>query len=187
MAPLLLSFLAAMLAEWGDKTQLLVAALATHFRRPAPIIAGVAVGASLNLAVAAVGGAILHDLLLPRALLLLLSLALLVAGAGMLVRPETPSRLSLLDRAGAFVSTAAGFFLSELGDKTQFTITALTAYHDAAILVFCGALAGILIVSSLTIVAGNRLTLPVRAVRIGSAVLFLGAGVVSGLNALRLF
>ena len=39
MDALLSAFVAAGLAEWGDKTQLLVVALAIRYRRPAPILA----------------------------------------------------------------------------------------------------------------------------------------------------
>jgi len=36
---LLTTFVAAFLAEWGDKTQLLVIALAARFQRPAAVLA----------------------------------------------------------------------------------------------------------------------------------------------------
>jgi putative Ca2+/H+ antiporter (TMEM165/GDT1 family) len=53
MDALFTSFLLAALGEWGDKTQLLALAFGLRFGRPAPVLAGVAVGALLNALLAA--------------------------------------------------------------------------------------------------------------------------------------
>src|SRR5579875_1970418 len=57
MEALLISFTTVALAEMGDRTQLLVLLLATRFRRPWPIVAGVACATLLSEAVAAALGA----------------------------------------------------------------------------------------------------------------------------------
>ena len=48
MEPVLISALVVALAEIGDKTQLLAIILATRFRRPLPIVAGILVATIAN-------------------------------------------------------------------------------------------------------------------------------------------
>ena len=57
MNALLISTLIVALAEMGDKTQLLAILLATRFKKPAPIIAGIFVATIANHAMAAGVGA----------------------------------------------------------------------------------------------------------------------------------
>ena len=57
MHALLISTLIVALAEMGDKTQLLAILLATRFKRPTPIIAGILVATLANHALAASVGA----------------------------------------------------------------------------------------------------------------------------------
>jgi putative Ca2+/H+ antiporter (TMEM165/GDT1 family) len=82
LEPLLTTFIAALLAEWGDKTQLLVVALAVRYRRPLPILAGIAVAALANSLIAATGGIVVNSLIILRATSLLVAVALIFAGVG---------------------------------------------------------------------------------------------------------
>ncbi|HEY0411779.1 MAG TPA: TMEM165/GDT1 family protein [Allosphingosinicella sp.] len=187
MEPLLTTFIAAALAEWGDKTQLLVAALGARYRRPAPILAGIAVAALANSALAAFGGTYIHGVITPRAVSLLVAMALLLAGGGGFFRSKTPD-MGAGWRVGPFLTTAACFFLLEFGDKTQFVTAALAAQFGALALAALGAAAGILASSVPAAVLGARFAaaIPLRGIRIAAGVLFLLAGLVIAVNALRL-
>jgi putative Ca2+/H+ antiporter (TMEM165/GDT1 family) len=180
------SFLAAALAEWGDKSQLLVVALAVRFRQPAPILAGVGVAALAHALIAAAGGVLIHDLVVARAASLLVAVALLFAGLNSLAGRQPPDLAGW--KAGAFVTAAASFFLLEFGDKTQFLTAALAAHFDSLVLAAIGATAGVLAASLPAALLGDRLAalVPLRAIRIGVAALFLLAGFIAGVNALGL-
>jgi putative Ca2+/H+ antiporter (TMEM165/GDT1 family) len=187
LEPLLTTFVAALLAEWGDKTQLLVAALGARYGRPLPVVAGALAGALANSLLAAFGGTLIHGLVTPRAVSLVVAMALVFAGAGALFRNKTPD-MGATWRVGPFLTTAGCFFLLEFGDKTQFVTAATAAQYDAFALAALGATAGIVIASVPAAALGARLaaSVPLRAIRLGSALIFLVAGLVVGLNALRL-
>ena len=71
------------------------------------------------------------------------------------------------------MTTAAAFFVAELGDKTMLATITLAATHHA-FGTWLGATLGIVSADALAILAGRQLGqwLPERAVRIGAAVLF---------------
>jgi putative Ca2+/H+ antiporter (TMEM165/GDT1 family) len=184
---LLPAFVAALLAEWGDKTQLLVMALATRFRRPGPILAGVALAALANALLAAFGGVLIHDFITARATALLVAVSLLSAGMLALMRPSPPS-IGMTWKTGAFLTSLGGFFLLEFGDKTQFLTFALAARYDSLGLTAAGATLGILAANVPAALLGNRLgaVVPVQPLRYAVAGLFLVTGFVIAVGALEL-
>jgi Ca2+/H+ antiporter, TMEM165/GDT1 family len=187
MDALLTTFIAALLAEWGDKTQLLVVALAARYARPGPVLAGVAVAAIANSLIAATGGVLVNDLIPLRAGTLLVAVALLFAGASGLMRRKAPE-MGVGWKTGAFVTTAACFFLLEFGDKTQFLTFALAARYDSLLLAAAGASAGVVAANLPAALLAGRLgqAIPVRGLRYGAAALFLLTGFIVAVNALRL-
>jgi putative Ca2+/H+ antiporter (TMEM165/GDT1 family) len=184
---LVASFVAAALAEWGDKTQLLVVALAVRYRRPGPVLAGVLVAAAANALIAAFGGTLVHSMITLRASSLLLALALLFAGVAGLIRSR-PYESGGTSKAGPFLVAAAGFFVLEFGDKTQFLTFAVSAQYGAFLLAAAGATAGVMVSSVPAALLGDGLAkaVPLKGVRIGLGILFLAVGLVVGLSALRL-
>ena len=187
MDALLTSFVAAALAEWGDRTQLFVIVLAARFARPGPILAGLAVAALANALVAAVGGVLIHELVPTRALSLLVALSLIMAGLGSLIRRRPPD-IAARWRTGAFVTAAVSLFLLEIGDKTQFVTFALAARFDSVLLAAAGATAGILIANAPAAVLGEALgkTVPVQPIRWAIAAILLVTGFVAAVRALEL-
>ena len=187
MDALVSAFVAAGLAEWGDKTQLLVAALAARHGRPLPILAGVALAAAIHAAIAGFGGILVNDWVTIRALTLLTALALLFAGAAGLF-PRKPPKILVSPRAGAFAASFVCFFIAEFGDKTQFLTFALAAQFDAFALAAAGATAGILASSVPAALLGESLarSAPLNAIRIGLGALFLAIGLFVGISAMRL-
>jgi putative Ca2+/H+ antiporter (TMEM165/GDT1 family) len=187
MDALLTAFVGAALAEWGDRTMLFVVVLAARFGKAGPILAGLAVAALLNGAVAAFGGVYIHDLVPTRALSLLVALALIMAGAGSLLRRKPPD-MAARWRTGAFVTAAASLTLLEIGDKTQFLTFALAARFDSAALTLAGATAGILIANAPAAVLGPALRkhAPVQPIRYAVGALFLIVGLWMAVKALEL-
>lgn len=175
------------MAEFGDKTQLLVIALAAHYARPVSILAGVFVAALLSASIAAVGGAFVHDLVTPRAISLLVALALVFAGISGLFR-FAPPKIGTRARAGVFLAAASGAFFLEFGDRTQFLTGALAAQYGSFALTAIGAAAGVTAASVPAAFLGERLpaTVPLRGIRIGLSILLLGVGLIVAILASRL-
>jgi putative Ca2+/H+ antiporter (TMEM165/GDT1 family) len=184
---LLPALIAALLAEWGDKTQLVVIALAARYGRPGPLLVGVALGALAGSLLAGFGGILVHGTVTLRALTLLLGVALIFAGASAFIARKTPKFAAGL--AGpATIAAALGVFLAEFGDRTQFITFAIAARYDSMLLAAFGATAGLVAASIPAAVLGPKLAavVPVNLLRIGAGFLFLLFGVVVALNALEL-
>ena len=187
MDALLPAFLAALLAECGDKTQFLALALGLHFRRLWPVILGIALAALANAAIAAIGGYYVSPLLTFEAATLMLALALVFAGTGALIAQKPPEPVEGW-RMGAFPASFLAFFLLELGDKTQFLTFAIATRSGAPVLAASGAAAGVIVASALAMLAGRDLgkALPVARVRVAIGLFFLLTGLWAALAALRL-
>lgn len=187
MEALLTTFVAAALAEWGDKTQLLVIALAARYGKAAPILLGVAVAALANSLIAAAGGILVNGYIVLRAISLLIAVALIFAGVAGLIGGKAPETGRDWGR-GPFLAAAAGFFVLEFGDKTQFLTFALAARFDALALAAAGATAGILVSCAPAALMGTELGkyVPLKAVRIGVGILFLLVAFIVAINALQL-
>jgi putative Ca2+/H+ antiporter (TMEM165/GDT1 family) len=184
---LLSTLVAALLAEWGDRTQLLVIAFAVRYRSVAPVLLGVFVGALANSMLAAAGGIYIGDMINLRAMSLLVALALLFAGIGGLIGRSTPD-MGESWKVGAFLTTAVCFFLLEFGDKTQFLTLALAGRFDSFLLAGLGATVGIVAANVPAAVLGDRLgaVVPLKAVRLTISGFFIVTGFIVAVNALRL-
>lgn len=179
MEILLSSALLVALAEIGDKTMLLAIVLACRFRQPLPIIAGILVATIVNHALAAWAGAGIAGLLDGRWFRLAIALGFLAMAAWTLV-PDSidEEEQGVAGRFGAFVTTTIAFFLAEIGDKTQIATVALGAQYQAVGLVALGTTAGMMIANVPAVLLGDRITriVPMKAVRIGAALVFAGIG-----------
>ena len=91
-------------------------------------------------------------------------------------------------RIGAFATSLFGIAILAFGDRTQFITAALAARSPAPALAAVGATLGALVVNVAAILAGEgaRRKLPLAAIRIAIAILFLITGAMLALSALRL-
>lgn len=179
LTPLTTSTLVVALAEIGDKTQLLAIVLATRFRRPLPIVAGILVATLANHALAALAGASAAALLDSGWFRLAVALGFVVMGLWTLV----PDTLDDADsprpsRHGAFLTTLVAFFLVEMGDKTQVATVALGAQFHAVLAVTCGTTLGMMLANVPAVYLGEGLVrrVPLAVVRRLAAALFIAIG-----------
>jgi Ca2+/H+ antiporter, TMEM165/GDT1 family len=173
------------LGEMGDKTQLLALLLAARFKRPWPIVAGIAVATLVNHALAGVLGHWLARLLGPDVLRWVVGLGFLAMAAWMLV----PDRVDAgeADRArglNVFATTTVAFFLAEMGDKTQLATVALAARYPELVAVVIGTTLGLMLANVPVVFAGDRLLrrLSMRWVHGLAALLFAVMGVLALFN-----
>ena len=82
-------------------------------------------------------------------------------------------------RYGVFVTTAIAFFLVEMGDKTQIATVALGARFHSIAWVAAGTTLGMMIANVPAVYLGEAATkvVPLKYVRMGAALIFLGLGV----------
>jgi len=194
LAAVAVAFGALFIAEFGDKSQLLVLAFATRHAW-APVVAGIVIAAftvqGLSVAVGAALGAALPETLIS----VVAGLAFLgVAAWTLLDRDDDDDEAAEADvaarpasRAGlGVVAVVAGtFIVSELGDKTMLATFALAARQDP-VGTWIGGAAGMVAANLVAVAIGNRLgaRLDPRLIRIGSAALFAIAGAVVLVGAL---
>ena len=170
-----------------DKTPWLAAMLADRFRAPVFVALAALVALAINYALGVVGGLLVAALLTPEARLLLLALALVLAGLGTAIRDKAPDGLAGW-RVGRGVTVFAGLFIMVFGDRMQFIVAALAARSVLPWAAAVGATLGAAAVTGYAAVAGERAwrALPLRALRIGAAGVLTVAGLWTGLSAVRL-
>ena len=187
MDALVPAFIVALLAELGDRTQLLAMLLGSRFRAPAAVLAGIALAAAINMALASAAGMEIATLIPHRAVQLMTGVALLLAASGAVVRVKPAPSVEGW-RLGAFASSAGAFFILALGDKTQFLTMAIAAGSGQPVLAAVGAAAGVTLANAPAVVLGDRwpTLVPLRAIRIGAALALAVAGIVLVIGALEL-
>lgn len=172
------SFLLVSFTEMGDKTQLLAFVLATRFKKPWTIFAGIFVATILNHVLAASAGVWVANTVSPIVLKRTLAAIFFIFAVWILI-PDKDEGLSETRKWGAFLTTVVTFFLAEMGDKTQIaTVTLAAKYHDL-ILVTIGTTIGMMLTDGLAVFFGDKMTkhIPMKWIHILAAILYIIFGV----------
>lgn len=170
------------LAEIGDKTQLLAFLLATRFKKPLPIIAGILVATVLNHAMAGALGAWITATLSPEILRWILGLSFLGMAAWTLVPDKIEEEeMQVARKFGVFGATLITFFLAEMGDKTQIATVAMAAHYPDPVLVVVGTTLGMLIADVPAVFIGDRFAarIPMKLVHGIAAAMFAAMGLMT--------
>ncbi len=179
-ASFLYAFAAVALTEIGDKTMLGTVCFSAQTHRPFAVLIvsmlALCLATALTIAVGYFFG-----LLLPLDVLSWIAgVAFVVLGAYIVLHVETHA-----DESCAPSHTLPGMFvtvlLSELGDKSQLAIFALSATEQFPLAVFAGATLGFLVVNLVGALFGNRLTTVVESgtVHYLTGLLFIAIGLLS--------
>ena len=177
MEALLTSLFLVAVSEIGDKTQLLAFVLAARLRKPWPIIGGILLATLVNHALAGWIGTLLAGWIAPATLAWIVGLSFIGFGLWAL-HPDSLDDSPRLHQGGAFVTAFVTFFLAEMGDKTQFATIALAARFDSLVIVVVGTTIGMMLADVPAVWLGEKLALkiPMKAVRIVAAALFIVMG-----------
>ena len=180
MEALLVSTLVVAIAEIGDKTQLLAIILATRFKKPIPIILGILVATLANHALAATAGYWVSGLLSGLWFKWAIAVSFIAMAAWALIPDKADDdEQPNAGRYGVFLATTVAFFLVEMGDKTQIATVALGARFHSIAWVAAGTTLGMMIANVPAVYLGEAATkvVPLKYVRMGAALIFLGLGV----------
>lgn len=187
MDALLIALLGCLLGEVGDKSQLLVLALATRYDRDGAVIAGILAAAAMNATLSAVAGAWIGPMLGSDARLLFMALSVLFLGVGLFWHVSPPDTLNNWP-TGPFLTTALGLFILGFGDGPQFLILGIATRTADPALAGIGGAIGVIVALVPVVLLRRRLLalLPVRAIRWSGGALLLVAGAAMALTAIGL-
>ena len=187
MDALLSTFLSVFLAEMGDRTQILAAALALRYHKNGAVLAGLACATLLNCAISAAGGSVIDTWISESPLKLFAGIAYIFAGAGMLMWRRKVDPLSGWTLP-AFLTAFIGLFILEFGDKSQFIIAAGAARTPFWGMTLAGGFLGIMAATVPAVILRERLAqiVPLKPIRWISGALLLSWGIVLALQAFQL-
>ena len=151
------AFLLIFFAEMGDKTQFLVMALAGRYdsRR---VFAGMTLGIIVVHALAVLLGATIGSFLPAEKMAVVASILFICFGLWSLKgEDEKEDEECQSSRFGPVATVALTFVVGEMGDKTQLAAVALAADYGSWLMVFAGAVAGMILADGMGLVAGNYL------------------------------
>ncbi len=188
MDAFLASAILILLAELGDKTQLMALAFATRYRAR-EVLGGILAATLLLNLLAAVAGQLLGLALPLTYIQFLAGIAFIGFGIWTLRGEELGGEPKKRPKFGPFLTVALTFFLAELGDKTQLATVSLAAkYSTSGISLFgsfgqvwLGATLGMVVADGLAIVIGSVMgkKLPEKLIRWIAAGIFIIFGVVT--------
>jgi putative Ca2+/H+ antiporter (TMEM165/GDT1 family) len=187
MDSLLATLFSVLIAEIGDRPQILAAALAMRFADDRKVIIALALATALNCGISAAAGSVIDEWISEDPVRLFNGLAYFLAGFGMLMwrRP-----VELLDKwkIGPFLTAFLGLFILQFGDKGQFIIAANAAVTPHWVFTAIGGWIGIMAAIVPAIVLKEKLAerLPIPTIRRAGGALLLFWGVVQALRAWRI-
>ena len=176
MIAFLTSLAIVVLAEMGDKTQLLAMAFATRFRWQT-VLWGVFAATVANHLLAVLAGKYMTHVMPLEYIKIAAAASFILFGIWTLKGDELHNedkRFSF----GPFWTVAAAFFIAEMGDKTQFATVALAAEFNEIMPVWAGTTTGMLIADAAGILIGIVLhkKIPEKHIKWFAAAVFIAFG-----------
>ena len=179
------AFIMVVLAEMGDKTQLLAMAFAAKYPWK-KVMLGVLFATLLNHFVAIAAGIYLNTLVPQHIVEIVASVAFIVFGL-LILKDDELGNEAEKNRFSIFWTVAIAFFLAEMGDKTQLATVALSAQIGSDLLtILIGTTAGMLVADGIGIALGAALHkyVPDRVVKKIASGIFILFGILGILNSM---
>jgi Ca2+/H+ antiporter, TMEM165/GDT1 family len=175
----LASLVFVILAEMGDKTQLLAMAFASRYRWQT-VMWGVFVATLVNHLLAVLAGNYLTALF-PMEYVQIAAAASFIIFGLWTVRGDTLRGEDKRFNFSPFWTVAVAFFFAEMGDKTQLATVALASRYGQIIPVWFGTTSGMLVADALGIVVGIVMgkSIPERTVKWFAAIIFVAFGLIA--------
>lgn len=176
-----------LIAEMGDKTQLVALAFATRYKT-VTVMGGV-FGATLLVHLFSVAIGEVAGIALPVFWINLLA-GLSFIGFGLwTLRGDTldENEDEKQQRFGPLLTVGITFFLAELGDKTMLTTVTVASQQKSFIGVWLGSTVGMVIADGLAIIVGKVMgkRLPEKLIKYGAAIIFIASGIFTLVQAFR--
>ncbi len=179
LAAFVAAFVLVVLAEMGDKTQLVAMTFATKYN-PYKVLFAIFLGTVANFAIVIAIGQVLISVVPLDVISLAASLSFIAFGVWTVREEKTKEENVKLSRFGVIASVFVVFFVAELGDKTQLATLSLAVQYQNPISVLAGATLAMLVADGIGIVIGVVFCrrIPQRALKWLSATIFVLFGLV---------
>ena len=166
------------LAEMGDKTQLLAMAFATRFRWQT-VMWGVFAATVLNHLMAVIVGNYITQLM-PMSYVQIAAAASFILFGLWTIRGDELDGEDKANGRSPFWTVAIAFFIAEMVDKTQLATIALAAQFNTVLSVWLGTTTGMMIADGFGIIIGIVLgkRIPERTVKWVASMIFIAFGLI---------
>lgn len=177
MTAFISALLFVVLAEMGDKTQLLAIAFATKFPWKT-VMAAVTAATAVNHLLAVIVGEWLTNYIPMDWIHIAASVSFIIFGLWTIRGDKITDDDSKSRYKSAFWTVAVAFFLAEMGDKTQLATITLAAQFHTILPVWCGTLIGMILADGFGIIVGTVLgkRIPEKTVKWVAAIVFILCG-----------
>lgn len=174
MAAIIASFMFVLLAEMGDKTQLLAMAFAAKYSAYKVLIA-VFLATLVNHALAVLAGHFLTTVVPMDIISFIAALSFIVFGLWTIRGDKLDHEDKKVSRFGPVMTVGIAFFLAEMGDKTQLATISLAVEYKSMLNVLIGTTLGMVVADATGITIGivMRKHIPERAIKWISASIFI--------------
>jgi len=153
MSEFIKALLLVVVAEMGDKTQLLAMAMASKYK-VAQVMLGVLIATILNHALAVLAGTYLSSVIPMQTVEIVAAVAFLAFGIWTLRGDKIDEDGEKKHRFGPVVTVAIAFFIAEMGDKTQLMTITIAAESTQPFFILLGTTTGMLIADGIGILGG---------------------------------
>jgi putative Ca2+/H+ antiporter (TMEM165/GDT1 family) len=168
------SFIFVVLAEMGDKTQLLAMAFAAKYKAHQVLLA-VFIATLLNHALAVVAGRALTTIMPLNVISFIAALSFVIFGLWTIRGDKLEGEEKRASKFGPVLTVAIAFFLAEMGDKTQLATISLAVEYSSMLNVLMGTTLGMVVADAIGIILGivMRKHIPQKSIKWASAVIFV--------------
>lgn len=168
------------LAEMGDKTQLLAMAMASKYKA-GKVMLGVLIATILNHAIAVAAGSYLNTIIPEDILKIVAAFSFLFFGLWTIRGDKLDGEEKKKSKFGPVLTVAIAFFIAEMGDKTQIMTISIAAKSNFPLYVLMGTTIGMLIADGIGILGGSWMGkhIPERYIKWGAGIVFLLFGVLT--------
>jgi Ca2+/H+ antiporter, TMEM165/GDT1 family len=179
MAGFIASFIFVVLAEMGDKTQLLAMSFASRYKA-SQVLFAVFIATILNHALAVLTGHFLTKIIPMNIISLIASLSFIGFGIWTIHGDTLDDEDKKESKFGAIITVAIAFFLAEMGDKTQLATISLAVKYNNMFGVLCGTTLGMIVADAIGIIIGvvMKKHIPEKIIKWVSASIFIIFGLI---------
>ncbi len=174
IAALVSSFLFIVLAEMGDKSQLLALAFATRYE-PYKVLIAIFLATFVNHTLAVVFGQFLTTIIPIDIISFMAALSFIGFGLWTIRGDKLEGEDRKESKYGPIATVAMAFFLAEMGDKTQLATISLAVEYRSFVSILMGTTLGMVTADAIGIVVGIVLSkrIPERTIKWFSAAIFI--------------
>lgn len=185
MTAFIASFLFVVLAEMGDKTQLLAMAFAAKYSASKVLLA-VFLATILNHTLAVLTGHFLTVIIPMKVISLIAAFSFIIFGLWTIRGDKLEGEDKKETRFGPVITVGIAFFLAEMGDKTQLATISLAVKYQNMLGVLMGTTLAMVTADAIGIIIGVvlRKHIPERTIKWFSAIVFILFGLIGIYNVL---